>query len=80
MLDSQVDCFVTISPLTSILKIKHKGLEFIVTPTPTNGLESTSLALCWYLRTVDDVSIQKYLGKLDKPDLAKLKVSLKSLL
>lgn len=76
MFDSQVTGFVTVAPLTSILKINQKNIEFIINSSPTNGLEKTSLLLGWYLRTIDDTAIQKKLGKLDKSDFVKLKLLL----
>ncbi|MFZ2200016.1 MAG: type II toxin-antitoxin system PemK/MazF family toxin [Microgenomates group bacterium] len=80
MFNNQVTGFVTVSPLTSILKINHKNIEYIIEPSPTNGLEKSSLLLSWYLRTIDDMAIQKPLGKLGKLDLQKLKTCLKNLI
>ncbi len=79
MFDNQVTGFVTVSPLTSILKINHKNIEYIIEPSPTNRLEKSSLLLSWYLRTIDDMAIQKPLGRLGKLDLQKLRSCLKNL-
>lgn len=78
--DSTHPGFVTISPLTSILKIRTPKLEFRITPSNTNNLEQDSLLLTWYMRTIDTNLIQKYLGKLSTSDQTLLKKSLKSLI
>ena len=79
MLNSQVDGFVTISPLTSILQIKHPQFETIIKSSKANGLEQTSLLLGWYLRTVDTITLQKRLGQLDSSDLSKIRTILRHL-
>lgn len=73
MFDNVVDGLVTIAPLTSILKIRFPKLEFLLTPNTQNGLDTKSLILGWYLRTVDTDLVQKYLGKTTKVELDKIK-------
>jgi len=78
--DSQTSGFVTVAPLTSIINVHLPKLEYIITPSTINGLEEDSLLLGWYLRTIDDTLIQKFLGKLNKVDSIKLKTVLRNLL
>ena len=78
--DSVNPDLVTITPLTSIIKIKHPIHEFIIKPSEQNGLEHPSLLLSWYLRTMDHQAIQKHIGTLNSSNLAKLKTSLTKLI
>lgn len=72
--------FYAIIPLTSQAKILAPKNEIIIEPSDSNGLEKTSLLMCWYIETVGISRIQKYIGQLSKKDLPRLKTCLKNLL
>lgn len=63
--------FVTFIPLTSQVQT-NSSLEYPIVSSSTNGLDKSSLALCWYIQTVGIKRIQKSLGKLTKQDLNKV--------
>jgi mRNA-degrading endonuclease toxin of MazEF toxin-antitoxin module len=72
--------FVTFIPFTSQAKIYSPNTEFLVHPSDENGLEKTSLLLCWYIQTVGNQRIQRNIGKLDKKEWSKIAKAVRQIL
>ena len=61
--------FITFVPFTTNTKIYSPSTELLVKPTEFNGLDKSSLILCWYIQTVGTQRIQKNIGRLTKGEL-----------
>lgn len=69
-----------IVPCTSNLQALRFPFTLVIEPSPTNGLDTTSVVLILQLRAIDKKRLMKKIGRLDSETLKKINLSVKRLL